>query len=264
MTVGQFMHNSFAPFGIQDAGGYASFYPRRYAEYIHLSQSGPGVPFPDNFSRWMEFTRFGSPLLDLINIKYVMVPPSEHLKVEHLKLVYSGEVNIYENTSAFPRVFFVPGYQFSESRQSAYDAIVSYRATDFKNRVILETRPPEEFHQVRNGILGTGPAIRLMDYKPDRVEIQISTDIKGFLVISDNYHPDWDVAVDGKPGRIFRANYIMRAIPIQSGNHTVSLRFHPKLLPWGLKLTASGWILMGLMIAAVSYTHLTLPTTPYV
>ena len=248
MTVGQFMHNSFAPFDIQDAGGYASFYPRRYAEYIHLSQSGPGVPFPENFSRWMEFTRFGSPLLDLINIKYVLVPPSEHLKVEHLKLVYSGEVNIYENTSAFQRVFFVPDYQFSENRQSAYNAIVSYHASDFKNRVILETRPLEESHQVGNGILGADPVIRLMDYKPDRVEIQISTDINGFLVISDNYHPDWDVAVDGEPGRIFRANYIMRAIPIQSGNHTVSLRFHPKLLPWGLRLTASGWILMGLMI----------------
>jgi hypothetical protein len=256
MTAGRFMHNTFEPFNIQDAGGYASLYPRRYAEYIHLSQFGPDFPFPESFSRWIQCRRFGSPLLDLINIKYVLVPPSVFVEFESLKLVYTGEINIYENTNSFPRAFFVTGYQFCDSRQSAYQTIASYDADAFKKKVVLETMPPVEFRQPGDGEHGSEPDIRFISYEPGHMEIRVSTDRKGFLVLADNYHPAWEVKVDGKVGRILHANYIMRAIPIERGDHAVSLQFNPPFLYGGMIFTAVGWIVLGTMISFLLFREI--------
>lgn len=235
------MHNTFAPFGIQDAGGYSSFYPRRYGEFLHLSQKGHGSRFPDNFSRWVYFKKFGSPLLDIINVKYVLLSASVKTEHQKLKLVYDGEIKIYENTGAFPRAFFVPTYQFCKSRTEAYDTLALYAASDFRKKVILESLPSEDFQQDDDSEKDAEHEVRLISYEPGRIEAEVSTNQNGFLVLSDNYHPAWRAEADGEETEILRANYIMRAIPIKSGDHKVTLTFHPKLRIAGIAITAVGW-----------------------
>ncbi|MDM8523016.1 YfhO family protein [Desulfococcaceae bacterium HSG8] len=255
ITYGNFMHNSFVPFGIQEVGGYSSFYPKRYGEYLHLSQDGPDVPFPDNFSRWTYFRAFGSPLLDLINIKYLLIPPHVSLNSPKLRLAYNGEVKIYENTDVFPRVFFVPTYQLCESRAEAYKALGTYTASDFRKRVILESLPPEDFQQTDNPGKDAVSDVRLISYSPGKMEIEVSTDQKGFLVISGNYHPSWRAETDGSPAKVFRANYIMRALPVKAGSCKVMLTFRHDLIISGVIITSFGWVGLGLLIVVLGFVR---------
>jgi len=243
ITFGNFLQHSFVPFGIEDLSGYGSFYPRRYGEFLHLSQKGPGVPFPDQFSRWITFSKFGSPLLDLVNTKYVLVPPSTDLKSEQLRLVYKGEINIYENISAFPRIFFVPKYHLADNEQDAYHILGKFSRQDFLHTVILESPPPSGF-TADNNDSGSESKIKLTAYTPNRIESEIESNINGFMVIGDNFHSGWEATVDGKQTDILRANYIMRAIPVTKGKHTVVLTFRPKLLIAGMLITAAGWIIL--------------------
>ena len=256
------MHNAFAPFGISDIGGYYSFYPKRYGEYLHLSQYGLKVPPPDRFSRWVYFEKFGSPLMDIINTKYILFPPSAVVDPGKFKPVYKGEIVICENRDVFPRFFFVDDYKFCDTRKAAYRPLSTFRLSDFKKKVILESLPPADFKKIHETPATNRPIpfadIQIKQYNPTRIKLLISAEKNGFLVISDSYHPAWKAAVDGKKVPILRGNYIMRAIPIPSGHHEVELAFRPVTVLTGMFLTGIGWIVLAILIIreAVRETNL--------
>ncbi len=253
ITLGSFMHNGFAPFGIEDAGGYSSFYPKRYGKFLHLSQNDPATPFPDNFSRWVYFRKFGSPLLDLINVKYVLLPSSVSANSPKLRLVYDSEIRIYENTEVFPRAFFVPAYQFCKTRKEAYETLASYTIADFRRKVLLESLPPKDFLQDTHPEGEAETKIRLISHKLGRIEAEVSADQKGFLVLSDNYHSAWEAEVGGESVKILLANYIMRAVPIKAGNCKVVLTFRPDFLISGLIITSIAWAVFGMLITISAF-----------
>lgn len=249
ISFGNFLHNSFAAYNLSDAGGYHSFYPKRYGEFLHLTQYGPDAPLPDRFHRWTYFRTFGSPLLDLINIKYLLLPPAATIHSSRLKLVYDKEIMIYENMNAFPRAFWVPSYEYCNSRDASYKKLGSYTSKDFKTKVILESRPPSDFNQLTSPeVPESRPQIDFLHYGTNRISMSISTDKAGFLVLSDNYHPGWEAKVDGQKASILRANYIMRAIPIKKGSHRVMLSFRPGGLMAGIIITFFAWIALAIMI----------------
>ncbi|RJQ57216.1 MAG: hypothetical protein C4530_13145, partial [Desulfobacteraceae bacterium] len=246
ITLGKFMSNSFAPYGIADAGGYSSIYSKRYSEYLHLANSGLDVPLPEQFSRWTHFQRVISPLFDLINVKYVLLPSHVLVNEPKLKLVYDGEIKIFENRDVFPRVFFVPAYQYCRTRHQAYEALAAYSTSDFKEKVILEAMPPEALTSNNNKLMNSATAnIDVIEYEPGKMVFNIQTSQKGFLVISDNYHPAWKAKMDGQWAKVYRANYIMKALPVETGGHTIELMFRPKGLILGAMTTALGWITFG-------------------
>ena len=251
MTFGNFFHNSFAPFNIQDIGGYASFYPKQYGEFLHLSQYGSNVPFSDNFNRWIFFRTFGSPLLDLINTKYLLLPSHVSQGSDKLKLVYDNEIKIYENRDVFERVFFVTGYEYCDSKKSAYRKISTYNLEDFREKVILLKMPPVEFIKNSQHSNKAETSINIISYNPEKIEMDVKTDKDGFLIISDNYHPSWIAKVDGKETEIFCANYIMRTVPIKIGSHKLILTFHSKSTTAWIVFT--GWLVLSVMIVIVIF-----------
>jgi hypothetical protein len=241
ITYGKFMHNTFRPFGIEDVGGYASFYPKRYGEFLNITQKGPDSPIPRRFSRWTRFNKFGSPLLDLLNIKYLLFPPSFSLQTPKLNLIYDKEIKIFTNKDAFPRAFFVSDYQYCSDDQDAYAALSSFSSSDFKRKVILEKRPPQDFVKNENVPKAIESKVSIVSYSPGKLVIKVKNNHKGFLVISDSYHKGWRAEIDGKKVNIFRANYIMKAIPLRQGDHKISLTFFPSFLIIAILFTIIGW-----------------------
>jgi len=245
MSSGNFLHNSFAPFGIEDIGGYSPFYPRRYGEFIHVTQNEAKTPMPDNFSRWMYLRNFGSPLINLINTKYLLLPPSWTAKGPGIRLVYDKEIKIYENENAFPRIFFVPNYQFSKSSEETLAKLASSKNSDFKSTVFLEEHPPNGF--LKKDGAGSDKVesnIKIVSHKPDSVGVEISSNQNGFLVISNTFDPGWRARVDGRRIKVLCANYIMQALPITVGTHHVSISFRPTPLIVGLIISSLGWIIL--------------------
>ena len=243
VTFGSFLHNSMVPFGIQDAGGYSSFYPRRFGDFLHLSQRGLETPLPDQHSRWSFFSSFGSPLLDLINIKYLVTSPNVAIQSDKAELVYEDEVRIYRNKGVFQRAFFVPQYTVLENKEDVYRAIAGFTSEDFKQRVILESPPNFGPGEGAWGLKDhEQAAVKIVNYQADRIDIEVSSPGKGFVVIGDNFHPGWKAYVDGREGSVIRANYIMRAVPVVGGNHRITLVFKPSLILWGMLMSAVGWL----------------------
>jgi hypothetical protein len=71
-----------------------------------------------------------------------------------------------------------------------------------------------------------------------------------FLVLSDTYFPGWRAYLDGKPVKIFRANYNFRAVSIPPGKHEVKFVYHPMSVKLGVLVTSLG--IIGILVMGLS------------
>ncbi|MBF0118237.1 MAG: YfhO family protein [Desulfobacterales bacterium] len=255
LFFGNFLNNGFIPFDIEDIGGYSSFYPKRYGEFSNIMQYGDKVPnlwWLDRGVFLDKVSAIDSPLLDLINTKYILIPPYSKLESKKLKLVYDGEIKIYENLFCLNRIFFVKNYYLASNSDDAYNTIKRFSREDFSNKVILEKAP----QIITNDISCEASSnIEIVSYLSDKIELEVYSKCNGFIVISDSYDSNWETKVDGIKAETLRANYIMRAIPVTEGKHKIILTFKPQLVIWGLMITIVGWIILCLFIIKELLTY---------
>jgi hypothetical protein len=265
------------PVALEPALGYNTFDVRRYREYLQLiagldepvrpRQSFVGYPIVE------PFLIEDKPLLDLLGVRYAFVPadpqkrpllprghtgpgePGTHPGWKALgpaavdEPVYSflagGRVDpgpqlLYENTEAFPRAFVVPRAAPLPER----GALGALRAADLRSSVFLEGPP------ALPGGEGTFRPARVVEYRPNRVVVELDDGPGGVLVLTDIMYPGWRCAVDGEPAPLSRANTLFRATPVSAGPHTVVFTFEPTSYQRGRRV--SGGALAGLFLAVLA------------
>jgi len=70
---------------------------------------------------------------------------------------------------------------------------------------------------------------RILRYEDNRVEIETSSDAPAMLVLSEKWDPDWKAWLDEKPAKIYKANFMMRAVEVPPGKHTVLMEYRPSM-----------------------------------
>jgi hypothetical protein len=81
-------------------------------------------------------------------------------------------------------------------------------------------------YQAQNGQpFGRVPLVgnRMDDYQ--RMMYQVLPDASGWLVVSEAYHPDWTVTIDGKPAQTTRAEAALLGTYVPAGSHEVTFSF---------------------------------------
>lgn len=98
-------------------------------------------------------------------------------------------------------------------------------------------------------------AIRLVSYAPDELTYESKAATEQLAVFSEIYYnirDEWKVTVDDKPVPLLRADYVLRAIRVPAGNHTIRFKFEPVSVAVGSKLDlVFSILLIGLLIGAV-------------
>ena len=90
--------------------------------------------------------------------------------------------------------------------------------------------------------------LRLVSETPEHIMLDARLASAGLLVIGDNYFPGWRAAVDRRPAPLLRADYTLRAVPIEAGAHSVDLVYDPLSLRLGVGLSAAGLVLAALSL----------------
>lgn len=214
--------NSPAVYGISTVGGYNPLCTQRYSEYVSLID---GAVITSNGA--LAFTSFTeSRLVDLLNVKYEVAPPNfPDPTITNLKLVYDGEVRIYENLAYLPRAFVVHELKVITDRSAILKELRS-EAFDPTRYVILEENVPNEMQSGQAPSRESSPA-EVASYSPDKVVVNTKMSTNGFLVLADAYDSNWEVYVDGSPGRIHVADYVFRAVYLDKGDHRVEFVYNP-------------------------------------
>ena len=246
---GTLFPDTLQPFGIQEVGGYESLYPDRYADLLASIESGR--PTTSGFGNLAMLTRLDSPLLDLLNVKYVLRPPDAPPPGEGFALAYRHEMAIYENRRALPRAFVAPECRVAPDGPSALAALF---APDFRpERTVVLEAGAGPTPVCRDG--GAGGQATVLAYAPHEVTVRTSAPGGGgWLVLSDTYYPGWRATVDGAPARIYRADYTLRAVELPPGEHVVRFVYAPESFRAGLaiSLVATALVLGCLVVMALA------------
>ncbi|MCB9595051.1 MAG: hypothetical protein H6719_20205 [Sandaracinaceae bacterium] len=61
----------------------------------------------------------------------------------------------------------------------------------------------------------------------DTLGFHVEAPSAGLVVVNEAFYPGWTATVDGRPVPIFRANALVRAVPVEAGPHEVAMVFAP-------------------------------------
>lgn len=186
---------------------------------------------------------FSSPVfLALANARYFV--SEQPVEAPFLQQVFEGRTRegatafVYENTAALPRAFVVPTASQAEPPEGAL-ARMQEQGFDPTREVVLYEPPPI----VREGAQPLEEATaRVVRHEPTEVVVEVSTPDSAYLVLTDNYYPDWRAEVDGEPAELYRAYHTFRAVPVPPGSHTVVFRFDSPALRAGFAISVTVWL----------------------
>lgn len=67
--------------------------------------------------------------------------------------------------------------------------------------------------------------IEVLKYTPHEIRLRVSAPSAGYVLINDQYDPDWQVEINGNAADLLRADYLLRAVAVDAGISTIDLRY---------------------------------------
>lgn len=195
-------------------GGYHAAKLRRYQDVIdaHLSQNNLAV-------------------YDMLNTKYFIV--KDGVQINH---------------NAAGNVWFVDRVQVVASPDEEIAALGA--SFDPKQYAVVDKRFENEIP--KNNIAQDSTArIEMTDYKVNAQTYKYSAPNEGVVVFSEIYYPKgWTAYIDGKEAAAFRADYILRAMAVPAGDHTIEWRFAAPKFDIMVNVTRASSVVLLLMLLA--------------
>ncbi|MGF7041532.1 YfhO family protein [Mucilaginibacter lappiensis] len=224
-ATADFRSDSFNPFFHKSITGYSAARLKRYEE-LFLSQ----------------FTKsINQDVLDMLNTKYII---SADPKTQN--------VSMRVNETACGNAWFVKSIKYAENADQEMQAISSF---DPKNEAIVDKQYKSVIDEKQ---LGSNPAgkIDLVSYSPDHMIYQSGSTASQIAIFSEIYYnKGWKMLIDGVEKPYFRANYVLRAAQIPTGNHKIEFIFHPTSYYAGENISLAGSILLVLALGGAIYTE---------
>jgi hypothetical protein len=233
--------------GLYDMQGYNPTQLARYVEYVTAMNGSQS----DYHLAELRVGGIGTPLLDMLNVRYVLIDNRLPADRDDVAALTRGEaplfanelVSIYENPNAFPHAWIVHDLRHLTRPQAT--AVLTERAVDFRTVALVEGNGPA----LAEPAPGTTDRAEVTRYEPERVEIDVTAAADGLLVVSDLYAKGWRAAVDGESTTILPTNLALRGVPVPAGQHTVTLTYRPPWLGAGLVVSAAAHVaLAGLLV----------------
>ncbi|MBI5570934.1 MAG: YfhO family protein [Desulfomonile tiedjei] len=237
--TGQAFHpNTLMPYGIEAIQAYNSLLPGRFGQFVRSLEEGKIMCGGEQHQNLFMLSRFRDDgMTQLLNVKYVATPPvAPILQDAHLRLVFDGEVRLYENLRFLPRAFFVPNASWADQDETI---LARLRRDDFEPRslVVLKGDPGGQTDR-RPSPEGLPAEVSVVDYQPSKVNVAVNAPTDGWIVLLDNDFPGWRASVDGNPAKIYQANFTFRAVNVPSGRHRIEFSYRPLSFTLGALVTS--------------------------
>ncbi|UCF19543.1 MAG: hypothetical protein JSU87_16745 [Gemmatimonadota bacterium] len=223
--------NHFAFHGLEQLQGHHGNELGRYRDLMARAQS------PESLLR----------ILRLLNVRYIV--SGAPIQGPGLREVYRGRRSlVYELARSFPRAFLVSRIETLPD-SLILDRLLSSDFDPASEMILTQEHDGESYRQVQ----GT---VRWLERDPNGYALEVDSDQPGYLVISDNHYPAWEVEVDGINQPLLRADYTMRALQIPAGRHQVRLQFRSSLLRASMWTTGISLILaLGLVGGSLAHSR---------
>jgi len=220
-------------YDLQAVDGYDSIFPQQYAVYMDLLEPQDQLQY-NRIAPLRQWSSLDSPLLDLLNVKYVVTEVEIPNPAKYC-LVYQDEaVRVYENLTVLPRAFTLP----ATAAVVVDDVAEGLRTYDPHYYVILEA-----------GGRGRGAGTEAAEAVPQRVTrytrnevfVDVSVTEPSWLLLADSYFPGWRAFVRPQGAgeeaeqevEVVRVDGNFRGVLLEPGSWTVRFKYSPNAVKIG-------------------------------
>lgn len=171
-------------------------------------------------------------VLNMLNTKYIVHGDMQEPKIQM-------------NPTAFGNAWFVGGVK---AVNNANEEILALNNTFLEEQAILRK---EVADQLPKTIAQDSTAtIQLTSYTPTKMVYKANSKTDQIAVFSEIYYPHgWKATIDGKETDIIKANYILRALPVNKGSHEIVFTYEPQVISTGNTIAMASNVLLVLVIA---------------
>ncbi|MDR1793173.1 MAG: YfhO family protein [Bacteroidales bacterium] len=207
-------NDSHTPYYHHSVGGYHPAKMRRYQEMVDSVFTAEIQRFISNINTVTSDSQRiallqSLPAINMLNTKY---------------FIFNYDAPPFENSQALGAAWFVDSIEVAQNAnqelqllQALHPLQAAVMSKDFYAQV-------KDFQPVKS----PNSTIELTQQTPNTCVYHTKTDKTELAVFSEIYYPKfWHVDIDGKPAQLLRANYILRAMCVPAGEHTITFRFYP-------------------------------------
>ena len=153
-------------------------------------------------------------VLNMLNTKYFIFPADK-----------DGQPVPVVNPYAYGNAWFVDRVQYVKDANEEIAALNTVVPTE---TAVVDAKFKDALTGWSEGHKDAESVVQLTSYEPNRLTYHVSSAKGGVVVFSEIYYPGWQATIDGAPVDIARADYILRAMHVPSGSHTIEMWFEPQ------------------------------------
>ena len=204
--------------------------------YFHKQLGGYHAAKPRRIQDIFDFylsKNINPEILNMYNVKYIIGTDEKN------------QPGIQFNDRANGNAWFVGQINFVKDDN---EEILKLGKIDTKNEVVLNEkfRKDLNFTSYKDSL----SVIKLMSYHPEKLTYESQNSQDGLAVFSENYYPEgWQATVDGKPVKIIKADYSLRALKIPAGKHQIVFEFKPEIVRKGGRISLWSYVIFIILVA---------------
>jgi hypothetical protein len=212
------------------------------ASYFHKSIGGYHAAKPRRMQQLFDYqiAKNNMEVLNMLNVKYVIQSDKE------------GKQIPTRNPEANGNAWFVQNVKFVQNPDNEMKALAEIPT---KEVAVVNTKEYCDFQLKSNYTKDTLANIQLKEYKSNQIKYVSNNLHDGLAIFSEMYYENgWNAYVDGSKTPHLRANYVLRALQIPPGKHTIEFRFEPEVVKTGSTIAlASSLGIVFLVVGGLYY-----------
>jgi hypothetical protein len=213
------------------------------ASYFHHSLGGYHAAKPRRIQQLFDYqiAKNNMEVLDMLNVKYIIQTDKE------------GKEFPTVNPNTNGNAWFVSTVKLVNKPD---DVMKALDRIDTKTVAVFNVHEYEgKFKSARlKKNWDTTGTIKVVEYKPNYIKYQSDNGKDGLAVFSEMYYKNgWNAYVDGKLTDHFPVDYVLRAMEIPGGKHTIEFKFEPQVVKTGSTITLASSIGMLLLLIGGIY-----------
>ena len=176
------------------------------------------------------------PVLNMLNTKYFILP------------LQGGATMPLQNIYAQGNGWFVDKINYVADANAEYAGVGKI---DVRHEAVADKKFESVLGKAQSN--DSTAKVKLVKYEPNNLQYTIDSKNGGVVVFAEIYYPGWTATIDGQPAELGRVNYILRALNVKAGKHTVVLDFHPTSISTTETIAYIAIVILLLAIAGAGY-----------
>ncbi|AWK05145.1 hypothetical protein HYN56_13230 [Flavobacterium crocinum] len=197
------------------------------SSYFHKTIGGYSAVRPRRMQQLYDYqiAKNNFEVLNMLNVKYVIQTDS------------TGAPMPIVNPDANGNAWFVSSVKLVNKPD---DVMKALNTLDTKKVAVFNVHEHEaKFPNARlKKPWDASGTIKVVEYKPNYIKYKSDNEKDGLAVFSEMYYKNgWNAYIDGKLTDHFPVDYVLRAMEIPGGKHTIEFKFEPQVIKTGGTIT---------------------------